>query len=123
MKNKVLKTIIKKLQELNNQRDALLKQMRSEFEASIKQLFVENENVHGIYMYLNNHEFNDGDQTNFYIGYDDLELRDSEGDEYENVELREKLVELFAATQDIHELMYKDEYGELNLTREEILKN
>lgn len=122
MKNKVLKTIIKKLQELNNQRDALLKQMRSEFEASIKQLFVENENVHGIYMYLNNHEFNDGDQTNFYIGYDDLELRDSEGDEYENVELREKLVELFAATQDIHELMYGEEYGELNLTREEILK-
>jgi hypothetical protein len=117
-----MKHIIEKLQELNNQRDALLKQMRNEFEASIKQLFVENENVHGIYMYLNNHEFNDGDQTNFYIGYDDLELRDSEGDEYENVELREKLVELFAATQDIHELMYGEEYGELNLTREEILK-
>ena len=118
-----MKHIIEKLQQLNNQRDALLKQMRNEFEASIKQLFVENENMHGIYMYLNNHEFNDGDQTNFYIGYDDLELRDSEGDEYENDELREKLVELFAATQDIHELMYGEEYGELNLTREEILKN
>jgi hypothetical protein len=117
-----MKHIIEKLQELNNQRDALLKQMRNEFEASIKQLFVENENVHGIYMYLSNHEFNDGEQTNFYIGYDDLELRDSEGDEYENDELREKLVELFAATQDIHELMYGEEYGELNLTREEILK-
>ena len=117
-----MKHIIEKLQQLNNQRDALLKQMRNEFEASIKQLFVENENMHGISMYLNNHEFNDGDQTNFYIGYDDLELRDSEGDEYENDELREKLVELFAATQDIHELMYGEEYGELNLTREEILK-
>ena len=117
-----MKHIIKKLQELNNQRDALLKQMRNEFEASIKQLFVENENVHGIYMYLNNHEFNDGDQTNFYINYDGLEIRDSEGDEYEDDKLRKKLVELFAATQDIHELMYKDEYGELNLTREEILK-
>ena len=117
-----MKHIIKKLQELNNQRDALLKQMRSEFEASIKQLFVENEELHSIYMYLNNHEFNDGDSTSFYIAYDDLEIRDSEGDEYENDELREKLVKLFAATQDIHELMYGDEYGELNLTREEILK-
>jgi hypothetical protein len=118
-----MKHIIEKLQELNNQRDALLKQMRSEFEGSIKQLFVGNEELHSIYMYLNNHEFNDGEATNFYINYDDLELRDSEGDEYENAELREKLVELFAATQDIHELMYGDEYGELNLTREEILKN
>ena len=117
-----MKHIIKKLQELNNQRDALLKQMRNEFEGSIKQLFVENENVHGIYMCMNNHEFNDGDQTNFYINYDDLEIRDSEGDEYEDDKLRKKLVDLFAATQDIHELMYGEEYGELNLTREEILK-
>ena len=117
-----MKHIIEKLQELNNQRDALLKQMRNEFEGSIKQLFVENENVHGIYMCLNNHEFNDGDQTTFYIGFDDLELRDSEGDEYVNAELREKLIDLFGDTQNIHELMYGDEYGELNLTREEILK-
>jgi hypothetical protein len=117
-----MKHIIEKLQELNNQRDALLKQMRSEFEGSINQLFVENKELHSIYMYLNNHEFNDGDSTSFYIAYDDLEIRDSEGDEYEDDELREKLVDLFAATQDIHELMYGDEFGELNLTREEILK-
>jgi len=117
-----MKHIIEKLQELNNQRDLLLKQMRNEFEGSIKQLFVENEELHSICIGLNNHEFNDGEATNFYINYDDLELRDSEGDEYVNAELREQLVELFAATQDIHELMYGDEYGELNLTREEILK-
>jgi hypothetical protein len=117
-----MKHIIEKLQELNNQRDLLLKQMRNEFEGSIKQLFVDNEELHSIYMYLNNHEFNDGDSTSFYINYDDLELRDSEGDEYENTKLLKKLVKLFAATQDIHELMYGDLYGELILTREEILK-
>lgn len=122
MIDKNMKHIIDKLQELKNQRDALLQEMQREFVVSIKQLFVENEKLHGIYMYLNNHDIQYGDQINFYIEYDDLKLHDYKGDVYEDVELREKLVCLFDDTQDIHELMYGDKFGEFKVTRDQICK-
>ena len=64
-----MKDTLKKLEELNTQRRVLVKQLEQEFNSSLKQVFVDNPKLEQISMYVNNHEFNDGDATSFYIGW------------------------------------------------------
>jgi len=83
-------------------------------------------------MYLNNHEFNDGDATSFYIGYEDMRLViegedverewDNATKDYKANPLLESLIQLFGDTQCIHEDLYGDEWEHLSITREEVLK-
>jgi hypothetical protein len=115
--------IIKKLEEIQKQRESLLDDLRKAFEDAVKQLFRENEKLHSVSMYLNNHEFNDGDATYFSLGFENLELWDADDEEYENEELQQKFVDLFAATQDVHEVLYSEHFGELRLTRDEVLED
>ena len=128
-----MKDTLKKLAELQNQRRDIINQLKVEFNEALKQVFVDNPKLEQISMYVNNHEFNDGDATSFYIGWEDMTIS-VDGEEIERewdrntkayVEhpLLNNLIELFGQVQDIHENLYGDEYESLTIEREEILKN
>ena len=127
-----MKESLKKIEELKNQLNAVKSELQNEFKAELKKIFVDNPTLDSIEMYLNNHEFNDGGATSFYIGYEDLKIVvegeevDREWDnatkEYKPTPVLESLIELFGDTQCIHEDLYGDEWEHLSITREEVLK-
>lgn len=128
-----MKDTLKKLEELNTQRRVLVKQLEQEFNSALKQMFVDNPKLEQISMYVNNHEFNDGDATSFYIGWEDMTISvdgeeiqrewDSNTKAYVEHPLLNNLIELFGQVQDIHEDIYGDAYESLTIDREEILNN
>lgn len=128
-----MKDTLKKLEEINNQRHDVIKQLEQEFNSALKQVFVDNPKLESISMYVNNHEFNDGDATLFYIGWEDMTITvdgvemqrewDRNTNAYVENPLLNNLVELFGQVQDIHEDIYGDAYENLTIEREEILKN
>ena len=127
-----MKESLKKIEELKNQLNAVKSELQKEFKAELKKIFVDNPTLDSIEMYINNHEFNDGGATSFYIGYEDLKIVvegeeverewDNTTKEYVENPLLESLIELFGDTQCIHEDLYGDEYEHLSITREEVLK-
>ena len=129
-----MKESLKKIEELKNQLNAVKSELQNEFKAELKKIFVANPTLDSIEMYLNNHEFNDGGATSFYIGYEDMRLViegededverewDNATKEYKPNPLLESLIELFGDTQCIHEDLYGDEYEHLSIIREEVLK-
>ena len=127
-----MKESLKKIEELKNQLNAVKSELQNEFKAELKKIFVANPTLDSIEMSLNNHEFNDGDATSFYIGYEDMNLIidgeeverewDNATKEYKPNPLLESLIELFGDTQCIHEDLYGDEWEHLSITREEVLK-
>ena len=126
-----MKDTLKKLEELNIQRRDIIDQLIKEFNATLKQVFVDNPKLERISMYVNNHEFNDGDATSFYLGWEDMTITvdgqeierewDSKTNEYIENPLLNNLIELFGQVQDIHEDIYGDVYESLTIDREEIL--
>ena len=123
-----MKDTLKKLAELENQRSSVIDQLIKEFNEALKQVFVDNPKLEKISMYVNNHEFNDGDATSFYLGWEDLTIT-VDGEEISrdwnkgsNDPLVNNVAELFEQVQGIHENIYGDAYGELTIEREEILK-
>ena len=128
-----MKDTLKKLEELNIQRRDIIDQLIKEFNATLKQVFVDNPKLERISMYVNNHEFNDGDATSFYLGWEDMTITvdgqeierewDSKTKEYIENPLLNNLIELFGQVQDIHEDIYGDAYENLTIDREEILNN
>ena len=127
-----MKESLKKIEELKNQLFSAKSELQKEFKAELKKIFVDNPTLDSVEMYLNNHEFNDGDATSFYIGYEDLKIVVEGEDverEWDNVTkgykanpLLESLINLFGDTQCIHEDLYGDGYEHLSITREEVLK-
>jgi hypothetical protein len=127
-----MKESLKKIEELKNQLNAVKSELQKEFKAELKKIFVANPTLDSIEMSLNNHEFNDGDATSFYIGYEDMNLMidgeeverewDNATKEYKPNPLLESLIELFGDTQCIHEDLYGDEWEHLSITREDVLK-
>lgn len=127
-----MKETLSKIQSLNEQVRAAKMELVTEFKAELKKIFIENPNLDGIEMYLNNHEFNDGDATSFYIGYEDLRVvingeevereYDSENGGYNPNPIIESLINLFGDVQCIHEDLYGEEYEHLSITRNEVLK-
>lgn len=127
-----MKESLKKIEELKNQLNAVKSELQNEFKAELKKIFVDNPTLDSIEMSLNNHEFNDGDATSFYIGYEDMNLMidgeeverewDNATKEYKPNPLLESLIELFGDTQCIHEDLYGDEWEHLSITREDVLK-
>lgn len=122
-----MKELLNKLNEIKDQRIELTKQLKTEFNKTLKQIFIDNPDLEMIRMYLNNHEFNDGNATSFYLGYDDLTLtikgeeieRDYEKDH--NSPVMNIIHELFDCTQDIHEEMFGEECESLEITRKSII--
>ena len=127
-----MKESLKKIEELKNQLNAVKSELQKEFKAELKKIFVANPTLDSIEMSLNNHEFNDGDATSFYIGYEDMNLMidgeeverewDNATKDYKANPLLESLIQLFGDTQCIHEDLYGDEWEHLSITREEVLK-
>ena len=124
-----MKETLKKLAELENQRRAVIDQLSKEFNEALKQVFVDNPKLEKISMYVNNHEFNDGDATSFYLGWEDLTVT-IDGEEISrdwnkgsDNPVVNNVAELFEQVQGIHENIYGDAYGELTIEREEILKD
>lgn len=127
-----MKDTLKKLTDLENQRREVIHQITKEFNEALKQVFVDNPKLESINMSVNNHEFNDGDATSFNIGWEDMTITvdgvevqrkwNSKTKEYVSNPILENLTELFGQVQDIHENIYGDEYENLTIEREEILK-
>ena len=127
-----MKESLKKIEELKNQLNTVKSELQKEFKAELEKIFVANPTLDSIEMYLNNHEFNDGGATSFYIGYEDMNLIidgeeverewDNATKEYKPNPVLESLIELFGDTQCIHEDLYGDEWEHLSITREEVLK-
>jgi len=128
-----MKDTLKKLADLENQRREVIHQITKEFNEALKQVFVDNPKLESINMSVNNHEFNDGDATSFYIGWEDMTITvdgvevqrewKTTSKKYVSNPILENLTELFGQVQDIHENIYGDEYENLTIEREEILKN
>ena len=126
-----MKESLKKIEELKNQLNTVKSELQKEFKAELKKIFVDNPTLDSIEMYLNNHEFNDGDATSFYIGYEDMNLMidgeeverewDNATKEYKPNPVLESLIELFGDVHCIHEDLYGDEYEHLSITREDVL--
>jgi len=126
-----MKESLKKIEELKNQLNAVKSELQNEFKAELKKIFVDNPTLDSVEMYINNHEFNDGGATSFYIGYEDLKIVvegeeverewDNATKEYVENPLLESLIELFGDVQCIHEDLYGDEYEHLSITREDVL--
>ena len=127
-----MKETLKKIAKLNDQLNEVKSELQKEFKAELKKIFVANPKLDSVEMYLNNHEFNDGDATSFYIGYEDMRLViegedverewDNATKDYKANQLLESLIELFGEVQCIHEDMYGDEWEHLSITREDVLK-
>lgn len=127
-----MKDTLKKLTDLENQRREVIHQITKEFNEALKQVFVDNPKLESINMSVNNHEFNDGDATSFYIGWEDMTITvdgvevqrewKTTSKKYVSNPILENLTELFGQVQDIHENIYGDEYENLTIEREEILK-
>jgi sulfur carrier protein ThiS len=120
-----------KITELKN----LLKQVETskqeaivEFNQRVKQLFVDHPSLSRIQIRVNNHEFNDGDRTYFEVDYtDSLVIMDSDGNEYfyddKDVNpIVNAVWQLFSEynADNMHELMYGDEYETLAITRSSV---
>ena len=128
-----MKDTLSKLADLNRQREEIIDRLQDEFNDALKQVFVDNPKLESIDMYINNHEFNDGDATSFYIGWEDMTITvdgvemqrewDSTTKNYVSNPILENLTELFGQVQDIHENIYGDAYEDLTIEREEILKD
>jgi hypothetical protein len=127
-----MKDTLSKLADLNRQRKEIIDRLQDEFNDTLKQVFVDNPKLESIDMYVNNHEFNDGDATSFYIGWEDMTITvdgvevqrewNCKTKEYVSNPILENLIELFGQVQDIHENIYGDAYENLTIEREEILK-
>jgi hypothetical protein len=127
-----MKESLKKIEELKNQLNAVKSELQKEFKAELKKIFVDNPTLDSVEIYINNHEFNDGGATSFYIGYEDLKIVvegeeverewDNKTKEFLENPLLESLIELFGDVQCIHEDLYGDEYEHLSIIREEVLK-
>jgi hypothetical protein len=128
-----MKDTLSKLADLNRQRKEIIDRLQDEFNDALKQVFVDNPKLEKINMSVNNHEFNDGDATSFYIGWEDMTITvdgvemqrewDRTTKDYVSNPILENLIELFGQVQDIHENIYGDAYEDLTIDREEILKD
>jgi len=128
-----MKYTLSKLADLNRQRKEIIDRLQDEFNDALKQVFVDNPTLEQINMSVNNHEFNDGDVTSFYIGWEDMTITvdgvemqrewDRTTKDYVSNPILENLIELFGQVQDIHENIYGDAYEDLTIDREEILKD
>jgi hypothetical protein len=122
-----MKETINKINELNTKRNQLMEQLAGEFKLGLKQIFEEHPNVKHIQMALNNHEFNDGDTTYFDVYYDDMEIFDTNDeliDRDTDAAIYEKFITLFetANVGSFYEDVYGDEYGDLVIKRNNVLK-
>lgn len=126
-----MKDTLNKIAKLNEQLEDLNNQLKTEFNNALKQIFIDNPSLERISMYVNNHEFNDGDATTFYIGWEDMTITvdgieisrewNSKTNDYTKNPILDNLIALFGQVQDLHEDIYGGEYGDFTIDREQII--
>ena len=126
-----MKETLNQIQVLNEQLISLKEELEKKFKVELKKIFVDNPTLDQIQMYVNNHEFNDGDTTYFEIGYEDLKIVvngeeierewDRETGDYKSNPLIESLINLFGSVHCIHENLYGGYFEHLTIDREEVL--
>lgn len=119
------------LEAIKVSENALMDEIQASFLSGLELLKVKLKGViYSARVGVNNHEFNDGDQTSFYIRYEDMEVfyfdddeEKSYVDEYgepapQNVmDAKEELVEFFESydTNDLYEKIYGGNYEEIEI--------
>jgi len=126
-----MKNIINKIEQLNEQLRTAETELVVEFRKTLQKVFNDHPDLEEISMYVNNHEFNDGDATSFYLGYEDMTITIN-GEEIERAwdtnikgyvkhEILDTLIELFENTQSVHERTFGNESGSMSLDRDTVL--
>lgn len=72
-------TTINEIKELQRQIEEKKKSLRPLFESGLQEIFAKYPDVTKIEVRVNNHEFNDGEETFFRLYYDDLDVHFSNG--------------------------------------------
>jgi hypothetical protein len=123
---------ITKINELLTQIEELRPKVIEEFNENLKDIFIRNSNLESIRVSINNHEFNDGDPTEFSLIYDEFEVTYTDGVEEtrnysgkNNSLLIEEIYTLFNSydVDEVYESLYGDEFESLSITRESILND
>lgn len=127
--------IINKLIEQNAIVSKLEIEAKEEFLANLKQLFADNPNLKQIKIRINNHEFNDGDPTNFSLYYEDVKVTDTDNNIFERNEwgssdpdrnhshpLVKAVFDLFDKydVSDLYERIFGEEYSYLEITHNNV---
>lgn len=115
--------LIKQIKELNSQIRTKKKELKDSFEIELLKLLLENPELKNVTAYVNNHEFNDGDATNYSFYYDSLTLNFKDGTEYDDCSkkdsvkelIREKFVQFFGLfdVDNFYEFAYSDWYQDV----------
>jgi hypothetical protein len=122
-------TIKSEIASLQNKIEALKADMKVTFKTDLKELIKKHKDkIDRIVVGINNHEFNDGDQTYFGLHYEDMTLvySDELGNEYEQSSyadvdkpemetIREEFIKLFSVydVDGFYETLYGDDYEEV----------
>ena len=128
-----MKTIINKIQKLKTQLHEVEGELVLEFKKALQKVFKDHNDLENVHMSVNNHEFNDGGATAFYLCYEDLTVTVN-GEEitrtwnnttksYVKNPILDTLIELFEDTQSIHERVFGGEYESMTLDRDTVLDN
>jgi len=125
-----MKNIINKIEQLNEQLRTAEGELVVEFRKALQKVFKDHPDLEEISMYVNNHEFNDGDATSFHIGYEYMTVTingeeverqwDSKIKGYVKHEILDTLTELFENTQSVHERAFGNESEYMSLDRDTV---
>lgn len=129
--------IIDKLTEQYEIVSKLKVDAKAEFKANLVQLFADNPTLLQFKIRINNHEFNDGDATNFSLYYEDVEVTDTDANIFERNDYgcsdpdRNRSNPLVKAVYDLfdrydrgnlHEFIFGDEYDYMEISRDNLEK-
>lgn len=120
-----MKDTIKEILTINKTKEKLVSKLKKEFDLEIKKLYKKYPEVERIAIPINNHEFADGDVTSFDVYACDMIAFDKNEEEIDNDHaIYEEIINLFESTNidNIHELWYCEEYGDIEIYRKTILK-
>ena len=117
-----MKSILFKIADLKRQLELENIELCKRFRVELKRIFDKHADLEGVRMYKNNHAFNDGDPTSFFLGYEYLTITVN-GEEhsktwnvkenrYESNSIIDELIELFGECHSIHEMLYGDDDGD-----------
>ncbi len=110
-------TIQSKLAQLDTERQALRNKMVEIFKEELVAFLTTNQ-VESVFLYVNNHDFNDGDATYFSLYYEDIEsdrFQMKDGSEVSE-EVIQVFVDIMDDSQDIHEVVFEGCYGRINIS-------
>lgn len=114
------------LREMKRKIEDYKKLLAKDFWRAVDVIFNKYPTLKSVSCGVNNHEWNDGDETYFGVYYEDgFDMKFKNKDENEEITgtINKDLIELFEATSDVHETIFSGEYGEITIDRDTINKN